>query len=140
MQTNLQLKKLTDYGNIVKDIERVQQGYELIKLLNRSTEDETDEAYFTMIEQAFEALNDEGIKGMFISWYEATGQGYSGPTCMDFTCFKAGFSVALQQPKVAEWSDDEIKKIWRSITGAAHFLVWDALTFARKLLAGKDAK
>jgi DNA repair protein RecO len=49
------------FGDIVKDIIRVQLGYELIKLLNRTTEDHTDSIYFDLLEQAFGGLNDVSI-------------------------------------------------------------------------------
>src|ERR1700691_3575599 len=36
----------THYGSIIKNIDRVQLGYELIELLNRATEDHPESAYF----------------------------------------------------------------------------------------------
>jgi DNA repair protein RecO (recombination protein O) len=46
------------YGEIVKNIDRVQAGYELIKTLNKATEDHTESGYFTIISVTFEALDD----------------------------------------------------------------------------------
>jgi DNA repair protein RecO len=46
------------YGHIVADIRRVQLGYDLIKLLNKNTEDETGAEYFTLLEHALQALDD----------------------------------------------------------------------------------
>lgn len=46
------------YGTIVKDIERVQLGYELIKQLDRNTEDEVEPEYFNLLAESFEALDD----------------------------------------------------------------------------------
>lgn len=48
----------THYGNIVKDINRVQLGYELIKVLNKATEDQPEDAYFDLLRQSFAALDD----------------------------------------------------------------------------------
>src|SRR6478736_6650921 len=45
------------YGTIVKDLERVQLGYELIKQLDKATEDQAEAAYFTLLHQSFEALD-----------------------------------------------------------------------------------
>ncbi|HSX45738.1 MAG TPA: DNA repair protein RecO C-terminal domain-containing protein, partial [Candidatus Saccharimonadia bacterium] len=60
------------YGNIVKDIDRVQLGYELIKQLNKATEDEPEPEYFGLLEQAFEALDNAGIGGELIhTWFQA---------------------------------------------------------------------
>jgi len=60
------------YGNIAKDIERTMLGYELIKQLNKATEDEPEAAYFDILRQAFEALDDPAI-GMDIiqAWFAA---------------------------------------------------------------------
>ena len=46
------------YGNIVSDITRVQLGYDLIKLLNKTIEDDVEKDYFVLLEQAFYALDD----------------------------------------------------------------------------------
>jgi DNA repair protein RecO (recombination protein O) len=45
------------YGSI----ERVQLGYELIKILNRATEDEPEPEYYELLENAFEALDNAEI-------------------------------------------------------------------------------
>src|SRR3954464_12617433 len=49
------------YANIVKDIDRVQLGYELIKQLNKATEDEPEEGYFHLLNQALETLDNKEI-------------------------------------------------------------------------------
>lgn len=60
------------YGNIVQDISRVQLGYELIKQLNKSTEDEPEEEYFDLLRIAFESLDDHGIPlDLVRAWFDA---------------------------------------------------------------------
>ncbi len=60
------------YDYIVKDIERVQLGYELIKMLNKATEDQPEVEYFELLEQAFKALNDHAINLSLIRlWFNA---------------------------------------------------------------------
>ena len=49
------------YGNIVQDINRTMLGYELIKLLNKVTEDEPGEEYFDLLRDAFDALDQPKI-------------------------------------------------------------------------------
>jgi DNA repair protein RecO len=49
------------FGNIVKDIDRTMLGYELIKQLDRNTEDEPESDYFELLLQTFQALNDDEI-------------------------------------------------------------------------------
>lgn len=46
------------FDNIVKDINRTNIGYDFIRLLDKSTEDNTEPAYFKLLSTAFEALND----------------------------------------------------------------------------------
>jgi DNA repair protein RecO (recombination protein O) len=60
------------YGEIVKDIDRVQLGYELIKQLNKTTEDEVEASYFELLQQAFVGLNDSSISLDLVSlWFYA---------------------------------------------------------------------
>jgi DNA repair protein RecO (recombination protein O) len=60
------------YDRIVKNIDRVQLGYELIKMLNRATEDEPEAGYFELLEQAFHALDQDMIDAELIRlWFEA---------------------------------------------------------------------
>ena len=60
------------YSTIVKDIDRVQLGYELIKMLNRATEDQPEAEYFDLLEQAFAALDAPSISVELIRvWFEA---------------------------------------------------------------------
>jgi DNA repair protein RecO (recombination protein O) len=49
----------THYGSIVQDLSRVQLGYELIKLINKATEDQPDEEYFNLLRESFKALDDK---------------------------------------------------------------------------------
>lgn len=60
------------YDKIVSDIERVQLGYELIKLLNKATEDRPESEYFELLEQSFIALNDKSVSIELIrTWFHA---------------------------------------------------------------------
>jgi DNA repair protein RecO (recombination protein O) len=69
------------YSNIVKDIDRVQLGYELIKQLNKATEDEPESDYFDLLEQAFAALDDAKIGLTLIGvWFQAQLLQLSGHT------------------------------------------------------------
>ena len=47
-----------NYGDILKDIERVQYGYELLKILHHATEDETETDFFNLLQTALDGLND----------------------------------------------------------------------------------
>lgn len=60
------------YGNIVQSIERVQLGYDLIKLLNKTIEDRAEADYFHLLEQAFQALDNPNINVELIhAWFVA---------------------------------------------------------------------
>ena len=60
------------FGNIVQDIERVQLGYDIIKSLNKATEDQPEPEYFAILQQAFSALDDPSIdKNLIQIWYSA---------------------------------------------------------------------
>lgn len=60
------------YGHIIQDITRVQLGYELIKLLNKITEDEPEPEYFALMEQAFAALDEAEVPTELVAvWFDA---------------------------------------------------------------------
>lgn len=48
----------TNFASILTDIERVQFGYEILKIINKVTEDETEPAYFELIADTLNGLND----------------------------------------------------------------------------------
>lgn len=59
--TLVSARLITHFGNIVHDINRVQQGYELIKMVNKTTEDQTDQTYFDVLSDTLRALDDANI-------------------------------------------------------------------------------
>ncbi|MBC7581735.1 DNA repair protein RecO [Aeromicrobium sp.] len=60
------------YGTIIKDLERVQLGYELIKRLDKVTEDQADAEYFSLLQQGFEALDEASVSVDLIrQWFLA---------------------------------------------------------------------
>lgn len=70
--TLVSTRLVTYYDRIVRDINRVQLGYELIKMLNKVTEDQPEPEYFELLEQAFRALNDPAIDVYLIQlWFGA---------------------------------------------------------------------
>ena len=69
------------YGSIVRDIERVQQGYDVIKMLHRATEDQPEREYFELLRQGFAALDDAAIDlGLLRLWFQAQLLRLSGHT------------------------------------------------------------
>lgn len=60
------------YDQIVTDIEHVQLGYELIKLLNKAIEDNCEAEYYDLLAATYEALNNPDIAPELIrSWFHA---------------------------------------------------------------------
>lgn len=51
----------THYSGILADIERTMAGYDTIKAVHKSTEDELEVAYFELVHTAFRALNTPAI-------------------------------------------------------------------------------
>ena len=62
------------YGHIVQDLDRTMLGYELIKQLNKATEDHPEPAYFDLLEQTFEALDALDISPSLVRFWFATQQ------------------------------------------------------------------
>jgi len=61
IDTLVSTRLVKHYGHIVEDLDRTMAAYELIKQLNRITEDEAEADYFTLLHQAFTALDDHEI-------------------------------------------------------------------------------
>lgn len=59
--TLVSTRLLKYYSHIVQDVGRTMLGYDLIKQLNRVTEDQPEAAYFELLEQGFAALDDLAI-------------------------------------------------------------------------------
>lgn len=60
------------YEHITSDINRTMLGYEVIKQLNKATEDEPEPDYYNLLEQAFVALDDVSVDIELIRmWFSA---------------------------------------------------------------------
>jgi DNA repair protein RecO (recombination protein O) len=79
--TLISARLVNHYGKIVKNIDRTMLGYELIKQLNKATEDEPEADYFYVLEQAFVALDDPDVSIELIQlWFSAQLLRLSGHT------------------------------------------------------------
>lgn len=59
------------YGAIAKDINRTNLGYELMRLLNKATEDKAEEPFFKILNNALAALNDPKTNpGLTELWFK----------------------------------------------------------------------
>jgi DNA repair protein RecO len=59
------------YGNIIKDLERTEVGFEVIRILNKSTEDATEADYFHLLKSAFAALDDTSLSPpLSMLWFQ----------------------------------------------------------------------
>lgn len=60
------------FGQIVKNIERTNAGYDFIKLINKATEDHPEPAYFELMVQGFRALDDFTVDLDIVQlWFKA---------------------------------------------------------------------
>lgn len=69
------------YGRITQDIDRTMLGYELLKLLHKVTEDETEHDYYDLLQAAFEALDDPSVQLELVRvWFRAQLLALAGHT------------------------------------------------------------
>jgi DNA repair protein RecO (recombination protein O) len=72
INTLISTRLVKHYGQIVKNLERTSLAYEFIKIMNKATEDNPEPAYFNLLKQAFEALDDDSIDLALIEiWFYA---------------------------------------------------------------------
>ena len=70
LDTLVSTRLVTYYDSIVKDIGRTMLGYDLIKILNKATEDEPEPEYFELLRDAFASLDDPAINNDLIRlWF-----------------------------------------------------------------------
>lgn len=79
--TLISTRLLKHYGHIINDLDRTMLGYDLIKQLNKTTEDEPEPDYFHLLEQAFTALDEPKINIDLVRvWFAAQLLRLSGHT------------------------------------------------------------
>jgi len=59
------------YGGIISDIDRTMLGYELLKRINTSTEDEPGGEYFLLLQRGLAALDAGLALGLVEAWFDA---------------------------------------------------------------------
>ena len=70
LSTLISTRLIKHYEMIVKDLDRTMAAYEFIKQIDRLTEDEVDEEYFLLLEEAFGALNETKISlNLVQAWF-----------------------------------------------------------------------
>jgi DNA repair protein RecO (recombination protein O) len=67
--TLVSTRLLKHFEKIVSQLDRTMTGYNIIKQLHKATEDQTEEDYFDLLAEAFEALNDLEIPLPLISFW-----------------------------------------------------------------------
>lgn len=70
--TLISTRLVKHYSNIVQDLDRTMLGYDFIKQFNKATEDHPEPAYFMLLRQSFEALDDSSIPQRLVRfWFGA---------------------------------------------------------------------
>lgn len=68
--TLISSRLVTHYGDIVQDINRTMLGYELLKRINRVTEDAAGEEYFKLLNHVLAGLNNKDLPAELIElWF-----------------------------------------------------------------------
>jgi DNA repair protein RecO len=69
MGTLISARLIKNFGNIVKDLQRTQLGYEVLKLINKSIEDEGEEAIYDLLASVLESLDDKSISQELVKFW-----------------------------------------------------------------------
>ncbi len=71
LNTLISTRLVRHYGNIVKNLERTGVAYELLKIVNKATEDEPEAAYFKLLDVGLAALDDPALDiNLTKLWFE----------------------------------------------------------------------
>lgn len=122
VNTLVSTRLVRHFGHIVENIESTMLGYDLLKLLNTVTEDASEEAYFTLVAQAFATLDDRSVPIELTKvWFSAqllrlAGHTPNLRTAVDGTKLQAGArynfdfeAVALSESDEGDFGANEIK-------------------------------
>ena len=72
INTLISTRLIKYYSQIVKNLDRTNLAYELIKITNKATEDNPEPAYFNLLNDSFKALDDHSISYQLIQvWFYA---------------------------------------------------------------------
>lgn len=71
IQTLVSTRLQKHFGTIVQDLNRTMYGYELLKQINRATEDEPEPEYFALLAAALQALDDSVHQSLIELWFGA---------------------------------------------------------------------
>lgn len=69
MGTLISARLIKNYGNIVKNFQRTQLGYEILKLINKNIEIEGDEEIYELLNSSLDFLNEPKIKLELIKFW-----------------------------------------------------------------------
>lgn len=71
LMTLVSSRLIAHYGNIVRDVERTMLGYDLLKRMNRLTEDTAGKEYFELLKAGLTGLEDQELpKDMLELWFD----------------------------------------------------------------------
>jgi DNA repair protein RecO (recombination protein O) len=97
ISTVVSTRLIKHYGRIVKDLDRTNIAFALIKRLDKATEESPETAYFDLLQSAFEALDDFDIDLQLIElWFNAQLLRLAGHT-PDLRTDTAGKKLAVGQ-------------------------------------------
>ncbi len=123
------------YDTIVKDLDRTMVGYDLIKQINKITEDEPGSEYFDLLRRVFEALDDSGIPLPVVRlWFLAqmlTIEGHAPNLHFDES------GKRLQPDQTYDFNTDQM--CFRPSSGRGRFTA-DDIKFLRLLFSGNAPK
>lgn len=71
IQTLVSARLQKHFGNLVNDLDATMYAYELLKRINKVTEDEAEQGYFTTLEAGLEALNEGVHQDLIELWFSA---------------------------------------------------------------------
>lgn len=70
ISTLVSSRLVTHYGDIVRDLTRTTLAYEVLKKINDSTEDECEQAYYDLLVESLEVINEDLIESIIIEvWF-----------------------------------------------------------------------
>lgn len=96
-----------NYGNIVKDLDKTNAGFEFMSVLNKATEDSAEENYYHLLDSSLAALNDSKISVELTSmWFKMQLLKLSGHT-PNLNTDEAGKKLA--ESKAYEFNFDKMR-------------------------------
>lgn len=136
IDTLVSTRLIRHYSHIVQDIDRTMLGYELLRQVHKTTEEDVEPEYFDMLDQSVALLDDSAVPMDFVqAWFSAQLLKHTGHT-PNFTTDTDGEKLAAGKRYNFNFEHVALERA----QGTEALFDTDTIKFCRLLFSGSSAR